>query len=121
MTDRRNPWAVRSVDPAVVERLAAAHTPDPQAVEKGVDIISDPQRQDNEGFNWTRLRLARTVTDVVPGSTIVIGSAIGRYLAKVIAWDFEVSPEDPIVTLELLPVTPESVEQALARNRPPAA
>jgi len=33
---------------------------------------------------------------------------IGRYPAKVIAWDFEVSDDDPIVTLELLPVTPES-------------
>ncbi len=121
MTDRRNPWAVRSVDPAVVEGLVATHTPHPEAVEKGVDIISDPQRQDNEGFNWTRLRMARSVTDIVPGSTVVIGSAIGRYLAKVIAWDFEVSEEDPIVTLQLLPVTPESVERALARSRPPAA
>jgi hypothetical protein len=109
MTNRPNPWAVRSVDPAVVERLAAAHTPHPQAVEKVVDIVSDPQRQDNDGFNWTRLRFARSVTDVAPGSTVVIGSAIGRYLAKVIAWDFEVSDEDPIVTLELLPVTPETV------------
>jgi len=121
MANGRNPWSVSSVGRAVVERLAAVHTPHPQAVGKGVDIISDPQRQDNEGFNWTRLRMARTVTDVVPGSAVVIGSAIGRYLAKVIAWDFEVSDEDPIVTLELLPVTPESVEQALARNRPPAA
>lgn len=81
MNNRRNPWSVKGVDPAVVERLAAVHTPHARAVEKGVDIISDPQRQDNEGFNWTRLRLARTVTDVVPGSTVVIGSAIGRYLA----------------------------------------
>jgi hypothetical protein len=65
-----------------------------------VDIISDPQSQDNDGFNWTRLRFARTVTDIAPGSTVVIGSAIGRYLAKVIAWDFEVSDDDPIVTLD---------------------
>jgi hypothetical protein len=49
-----------------------------------------------------------------------MGSSIGRYLAKVIAWDFEVSDDDPIVTLELLPVTPESVERALARSGPPA-
>jgi hypothetical protein len=39
----------------------------------------------------------------------------------VIAWDFEVSDEDPIVTLELLPVTPEAMERALARSRRPAA
>lgn len=121
MNTRRNPWAVKAVDPDVVERFAAAHTPHPQAAEQGVDIISDPQRQDNEGFNWTRLRFARNVADVVPGSAVVIGSAIGRYLAKVIAWDFEVSDEDPIVTLELLPVTPEAMERALARSRPPAA
>ena len=48
------------------------------------------------------LRFARTVADVLPGSAVVIGSAIGRYPAKVIAWDFEVSDYDPIVTLELL-------------------
>lgn len=79
MIGQRNPRAVRNVDPAVVERLAAVHTPHPEAVEQGVDIISDPQREDDEGFNWTRLRFARTVTDVAPGSTVVIGSAIGRY------------------------------------------
>jgi Mg-chelatase subunit ChlI len=55
------------------------------------------------GYNWTRLRFARAVADVLPGSSVVIGSAIGRYPAKVIAWDFEVSDDDPIVTLELLP------------------
>jgi hypothetical protein len=88
---RRNAWAVTEVDPALVQRIASTHQAHPKAVAMGADIISDPQRQDNEGFNWTRLRLARTVTDAVPGSTLVIGSAIGRYLAKVIAWDFEVS------------------------------
>jgi hypothetical protein len=62
----------------------------------------DPQRQDDDGYNWTRLRFARAVADVLPGSSVVIGSAIGRYRAKVIAWDFEVSDDDPIVTLELL-------------------
>jgi len=120
VTGRRNPWAVKEVDPAVVERIAAAHVPDPAAVRMGVDIVGDPQREDNEGFNWTRLRCARNVADAVPGSTVVMCSSIGRYLAKVVAWDFEVSDEDPIVTLELLPVTPDSVEQALARSRPPA-
>jgi len=28
-----------------------------------------------------------------------VGSAIGRYPAKAIAWDFEVSDDDPVVTL----------------------
>jgi hypothetical protein len=121
VTERRNRWSVERVDADLVARLAAAHTADPQAIAQGVDIMSDPQRQDDHGFNWTRLRFARNVTDVVPGSAVVIGSAIGRYLAKVIAWDFEVSDEDPIVTLELLPVTPEAMERALARSRPPAA
>jgi hypothetical protein len=95
VTEPRNRWSIERVDPSAVECLAAAHTPDPQAVEQGVDIISDPQRQDDDGFNWTRLRFARNVADVVPGSAVVIGSAIGRYLAKVIAWDFEVSDEGP--------------------------
>ena len=108
MTERRDSWSVESVDPAVVQGLAARHTPHPEAVAQGVDIISDPNRQDDDGYNWTRLRFARAVADVVPGSAVVIGGAIGRYPARVIAWDFEVSDDDPIVTLELLPVTPES-------------
>lgn len=93
---------VQRIDPAVLERLTARHTPDPEAVAQDVDIISDPQRQDDDGYNWTRLRFARAVADVVPGSAVVIGSAIGRYPAKVIAWDFEVSDDDPIIVLELI-------------------
>lgn len=50
-----------------------------------------------------------------------MGSSVGRYLAKVVAWEFEVSDEDPIVTLELLPVRPSEVERLLGRNGPPAA
>ena len=78
VTGRRNPWAVKEVDPAVLERIAAGHTPDPVAVRMGVDIVGDPQREDDEGFNWTRSRCARNVADVVPGSTVVLGSSIGR-------------------------------------------
>jgi hypothetical protein len=102
MTVQPNSPSVQRIDPVVVERLAARHTPHPEAVAQGVDIISDPHRQDDDGCNWTRLRFARAVADVLPGSSVVIGSAIGRYPAKVIAWDFEVSDDDPIVTLELL-------------------
>jgi hypothetical protein len=50
-----------------------------------------------------------------------MGSVIGSYLAKVVAWDFEVSGTDPIVVLDLLPVTPRSVADALARAGSPAA
>jgi hypothetical protein len=50
-----------------------------------------------------------------------MGSSIGRYLAKVVAWDFEVSDEDPIVVLELVPLTPKAIEEALARTRTSAA
>jgi hypothetical protein len=94
---------VSNVDPAVVQRIASSHEPHPGAVTMGVDIVGDPQRQNDEGFNWTRLRCARSVADVIPGSTVVLGSAIGRYPAKVVAWDFEVSDEDPIVVLDLTP------------------
>jgi hypothetical protein len=87
----------------------------------GVDIVGDPHREDDDGYNWTRLRYARQITDVVPGSVVVMGSRIGTYLAKVVAWDFEVSDDDPIVTLDLLPVTPDAVERALARSRTSAA
>jgi hypothetical protein len=87
----------------------------------GVDIVGDPHREDDEGYNWTRLRYARSVNDVTPGSVVVLGSRVGTYLAKVVAWDFEVSDDDPIVTLDLLPVTPEAVQRALARSRTSAA
>jgi hypothetical protein len=90
MTVQPNTPPVQRIDPDVLERLTARHTPDPD------------QRQDDDGYNWTRLRFARAVRAVVPGSSVVIGSAIGRYAAKVVAWDFEVSDDDPIVTLELL-------------------
>jgi hypothetical protein len=122
MADRRaNPWNVREVDGETVERLAAAVAPHPRAVEMGVDIVGDPHREDDDGYNWTRLRYARNVADVTPGSVVVMGSRVGTYLAKVVAWDFEVSDDDPIVTLDLLPVTPDAVQRALARSRTPAA
>jgi hypothetical protein len=87
----------------------------------GVDIVGDPHREDNDGYNWTLLSQARNVSDVTPGSTVVMGSVIGRYLAKVVAWDFEVSDTGPIVVLDLLPVTPKSVADALARTKAAAA
>jgi hypothetical protein len=112
-----NPWHVEEVDDAVVRRLASAHVPDPVAVELNVDLVADPHREDDDGNLWTLLRSARRVEDVVPGSAVVIGSHAGRWLARVLAWDFEVSDEDPvIVTLELLPVSPEAAAQALARS-----
>jgi hypothetical protein len=83
-------------------RLVTAAGPDSEAVAQDVDIITDPHRKDDDGYNWTRLRFARAVADVLPGSTVIVGSVIGRYPAKVVAWDFEVSDDDPVVTLELL-------------------
>lgn len=122
MPERRaNPWYVREVDPQAVDRLAASLEPHPRAVAMGVDIVGDPHREDDDGHNWTRLRYARNVADVTPGSVVVMGSRVGTYLAKVVAWDFEVSDDDPIVTLDLLPVTPEAVQRALARSRTSAA
>lgn len=115
------PWYVEQVAPAVVERLAARHEPYSAALEMGVDIVGDPHREDDEGRNWTRLRFARSVADVLPGAAVIMGSPVGQYLAKVVAWDFEVSDEDPIVVLDLVPLTPESVEQAIRRSRSSAA
>lgn len=46
-------------------------------------------------------------------------SGIGNYLAKIIAWDFEASDDDPMVVLDLVPLTPHAVEPALARARAP--
>lgn len=122
MTQRaENPWLVEVVAWEIVGRLASRHTPNPKAVELGVDLIGDPHREDDAGHNWAVLSDARRVEDVVPGSAIVMGSSVGRYLAKVLAWDFEVSEDDPILTLELLPVRPSEVERLLGRNRTPAA
>ena len=103
MTEQQvSPWYVDRVGEAVVERLAALHSPNAEAVAKGVDLVGDPHREDDAGHNWTRLRFARSVPEVVPGSAVLLGSEIGTYLAKVVAWDFEVSDDDPIVLLELL-------------------
>ena len=44
-----------------------------------------------------------------------LGSTIGTYLAKVLAWDFEVSDDDPMIVLDLLPVSPADVRKALTR------
>lgn len=122
MTQRtENPWLVEEVDQELVERLEARHTPSARALEMGVDIVGDPHREDDGGHNWAVLSDARSVRELVPGSAVVMGSSIGRYLAKVVAWDFEVSDEDPIVTLELLPVRPSEVERLLGRHRAPAA
>jgi len=116
------PWHVEDVDPAVVERLAVAHVPYREATEMGVDDHRDPHAEDDDGYNRTVLSRARDVHDVTPGSTmVVVGSVIGIYLAKVVAWDFEVSDTDPIVVLDLLPVTPKSVADALARAGSAAA
>ena len=121
MNGRANPWHVETVDPELVERLAALHTPYSKAVASGVDIMGDPHRETDEGYNWTVLSRARNVADVVPGSAVVMGSGIGNYLAKVVAWDFEASDDDPMVVLDLVPLTPHAVEKALARTRTSAA
>lgn len=121
MNSAANPWHVEQVDPELVERLAALHTPHPKAMASGVDIMGDPHRETDEGFNWTVLSRSRNVADVVPGSAIIMGSAIGTYLAKVVAWDFEASDDDPMVVLDLVPLTPQAVECALARTRTSAA
>ena len=119
--NKANPWSFQKVDPAIVERLASKHEPYPKAVAMGVDIYGDPHVQDNDGYNWSVLSRARNVADVVPGSAVIMGTIIGDYLAKVVAWDFEVSDEDPMVIMDLLPVTPKSVAEALARTGSPAA
>ena len=109
-------WTVTTVDPQDVERLAVQHTPDALAVELGVDLVADPNREDDAGYIWTRLHTARDVRVVTPGSAVVIGSDLGEWVAKVIAWDFEVSDDDPIVTLELVPLSPAALAAALARH-----
>ena len=80
-----SPWYVDRVGEAVVERLATLHSPNAEAVAKGVDLVGDPHREDDAGHNWTRLRFARSVPEVVPGSAVLLGSGIGTYLAKVVA------------------------------------
>jgi hypothetical protein len=116
-----NPWHLRPVSDEVTARLASSYTPAATAEAMGVDIVGDPHRETDEGYNWTRLSHARNVRDVTPGSAVVMGSTIGHYLAKVVAWDFEVSDDDPIVVLDLVPLRPDEIERALARRNPSAA
>jgi hypothetical protein len=70
---------------ALIDPLPARYVPNPRATERGVDIFGDPHREDDDGSSWARLTDARCVEDVVPGSAVVMGSSIGRYLAKVAA------------------------------------
>ncbi len=123
MTDRLdNPWRVEHIDDDVVVRLALRHVANSKAVELAVDMVGSPQREDDEGLNWARLSDARSVGDVVPGSAVTLGSSIGRYLAKVVAWDFEVDDDDdPIISFELLPIRPSEVARLLGRNRATAS
>ena len=122
MTKAQNgTWVVKEIDRATIERLASGHVADELATELGVDIIGDPNREDDDGYIWSRLRRSRDVRDVVPGAAVVMGSDLGRYVAKVLSWDFEVSDDDPIVTMELVPLSPEALEKALARSGPSAA
>jgi hypothetical protein len=106
-----NPWRTVPVDAAVIDRLASVHVPHERAVALGVDIVGDPHREDDDGYNWTRLTYARNVRDVTPGSAVIVGSRIGNYLAKVVAWDFEVSDDDPIVVLDLIALRASSVSR----------
>lgn len=121
MNGKASPWHVQKVDPELVERLTAVHLPSPKATALGVDIMGDPHRETDDGYNWTVLSRARNVADVVPGAAVVMGSGIGNYLAKVVAWDFEASDDDPMVVLDLVPLTPQAVEAALARSHTSAA
>ena len=116
-----NPWALTAIDRELVDALAGRLPSCERAVQPRVDLIADPHGEDDQGHIWTRLRAARRVTEVTPGAVVVLGSAIGRYLATVVSWDFEVDPDDPIVVMDLLPIRPSEVERFLARNRTPAA
>jgi hypothetical protein len=48
-----NPRYVRHVDSDIVERLAHVHRRCVRAEEMGVDIVGDPHRENDEGYNWT--------------------------------------------------------------------
>ncbi len=111
-----NAWLVERVAEEEVRRLAEVHVADPLACELGVDIVADPHAEDDDGYVWTRLSRAKRVEDVTPGSAVVTGSRIGRYLARVVAWDVEVGADDPIVKLDLVALSPAAVARALARN-----
>jgi hypothetical protein len=117
MAQRLSDLARQTVADDVVERLSARHRPDPRAVEMGVDLFGDPHRSDDAGHNWTRLSTARDVREVLPGAAVLLGSRIGRYLARVVAWEFDVSETDPVVVLDILPLRPSEVDRLLRSRR----
>lgn len=80
--------------------LADRHEPCEQAVRLDVDIVTDPHSEDDEGFIYSMLSRARDARAVLPGETVVFGSRIGRWRGQVVAWDFEVSDEDPMILIE---------------------
>jgi hypothetical protein len=108
-------WLVKTVHPALLDRLADLHEPNARAEDANVDILTDAHREDEHGHHWALLSDARDVIDVKPGSAVLVGTASGRYLARVVAWDFEVSDTNPVVKLEFLPVRPSEVDLLLER------
>jgi hypothetical protein len=67
------------VSDEVIERLAAHLTSCGDVEAMGVDIVGDPHRETDQGYNSTRLSYARNIRDVTPGSAVVLGSSIGSY------------------------------------------
>lgn len=59
-------WVIKVADRATVDRVAAGHVPDELATELAVDIIGDPNRENDDGYIWSLLRRSRDVRDVVP-------------------------------------------------------
>lgn len=104
MAERRaNPWYVPDVEDATVERLASTVEPHPRAVEMGVDIVGDPHREDDDGYNWTRLHYARNVADVTPGFRRGHGQPSRDLPGQGRCLGLRGQRGRPIVTLDLLP------------------
>jgi hypothetical protein len=84
----------------VLAVAAARHRPDPWAVAHDVDLHGDPNLVGNDGSVTIPLRRAASAGAVLPGRSVTLGSVLGRWTARVAAWDVELGVEDPEVVLE---------------------
>lgn len=100
MTDIGHDNLLVDIDDQVLAAAVAGHRPDPWALAHGVDLHGDPNFVGNDGRVTIPLRRAASATAVVPGSNVTLGSVLGRWTARVAAWDVELGVEDPDVVLE---------------------
>ncbi|MGH9089759.1 MAG: hypothetical protein ACRDZR_00020 [Acidimicrobiales bacterium] len=83
-----------------VLRARSAHRPYATAQALGVDIVTSPNLVDDDDLIYARLARAADPVAVYPGKVVTFGKHGARWRGRVVAWDFELSDDDPTVLIE---------------------